>query len=229
MCPKKKEILSAVAQLNRVRYSLRKKDINFFNVHAIVRTFDQNGTHELHKDMVYLLLCKQHIQFDPAKLEPLLKFVGIVDEASGQMKYDEFIDMLNILKPYPILDKIQDVPQEHLHYTSTYAALLEDAKKPFVKNVRQEPSVHPCDRTNVATLLAPNECIRNGLFHNDYLVGRSRDVIRAIFHTSGLYQMTDEEFDAAFTECCRRDEARGGYDMAGLVCVETFKNYLDSK
>lgn len=225
-CPRKKPVLAAIAQLNRVRVCLRKKDIDFDQVQAVVRSFDAAGQLELPKESVYLLLCKQYIQIDPQKLEPLLKFVGIVDEASGLMKYVDFIDMLDIHKPYPILDKLQDVPAEHLHYDSTYASLLADAEKPFIPNPKRCLDVHPCDRNDVAALIAPNECIRNGLYSDDYTCGRSQDVIRAIFQTSGLYRMTDAEFADAWTECVTRDVQRG-YDEPGLVCAETFKNYLD--
>lgn len=51
------------------------------------------------------MLAKQHIVVDPLKLDEFLKFAHILDD-NNALKYKEFIDLLNILCPYPLLDKI---------------------------------------------------------------------------------------------------------------------------
>lgn len=106
---------------------------------------------------------------------------------------------------------------------TTYHALVADSHRPFVKNELPKPFVHECDRTDMATLLNPDVCIRNGLCHEDYLRCRSKSVIRDIFKAAN-YKFGDDKFEAYWLECCR---LQGGSN--GLVSVETFKTFLDNK
>lgn len=64
----------------------------------------QENTGKLPKDALFLMLAKQHIIVDPLKLNAFLKFAHFLEDNSIQ--YDQFIDLLNILRPYPLLDKI---------------------------------------------------------------------------------------------------------------------------
>lgn len=113
---------------------------------------------------------------------------------------------------------------EHLFYETTYeGTLLEDLKKPFQKNFNLKSDIHDCDLTTVQAMLTPGVCIRNGLYQKDYLSGRKKDVIKDIF-TNCDYKFTATEFDKYWKECCQIDK-----HLNGLVCVETFKNYLEQQ
>lgn len=65
----------------------------------------QQNTGKLPKDVLFLMLAKQHIIVDPFKLDAFLKFAHILED-DNSIRYGQFIDLLNILRPYPMLDKI---------------------------------------------------------------------------------------------------------------------------
>lgn len=114
-----------------------------------------------------------------------------------------------------------DLPPENRYYSTTYRDLQADRLKPFVRNYRRTPPAHDCDRTHITN---PNACERNGLWHRDYLSGRTKDVIRDIFASSG-YEIPAEQFERSWSECAKIDQARLGGE---LVCVETFRDYVEN-
>lgn len=62
------------------------------------------------------MLAKQHIIVDPLKLDAFLKFAHILED-DNSIKYVQFINLLNILRPYPLLDKIAGAfeTEQHAH------------------------------------------------------------------------------------------------------------------
>lgn len=54
----------------------------------------------------YLLLTKLCLNTNFKKLEPLLKFIRILDD-NENVCYEGLIRIFNIKEPYPIFDKIQ--------------------------------------------------------------------------------------------------------------------------
>lgn len=92
-----------------------------------------------------------------------------------------------------------------------------------MKNELPKPFVHECDRSDMGALLNPGVCIRNGIWHEDYLRGRSKSVIRDIFKAAN-YKIDDDEFDSYWLECCCLQD-----NSNGLVSVESFKTFLDNK
>lgn len=121
-----------------------------------------------------------------------------------------------------VADHIQEYPKNSKcpHYETTYHTFLDDGKKPFIPNLPKIENPIVCDKTNVATLVAPTLCVRNGLWQKDYLVGRSKNEICQIFKNIEWHLPANEEFDRIWDKCTAQD------GTGDLVCVETFLKYL---
>lgn len=66
----------------------------------------QEGTGVMPSNAAYLLLIKLRLNTNFAKLEPMLRFIGVLDK-NGNVCYEGLIKIFNIKEPYPVFEKIQ--------------------------------------------------------------------------------------------------------------------------
>lgn len=230
---------TCLKHLNTVRKGLSKRFLpNFFyNFYSNLKYYDKEGSGWLLRDIVYDICGTKLIRFDPALIEPLLSMWGAFE--GSKINYKIFVRVINYRVPFPEIPKIPDLPEDCLHFRTTYTEMVKPGQVKDTRRMAGLPSgryfdldfpISPERMCKADRICLPQEsdaksCLNPSVLtllfvsHRDMYQKRDPNVIRSVFEASGE-KFTDESFNAIW------DEAKK-FHSEGWVCYETFRRTLE--
>ncbi|XP_066907880.1 EF-hand domain-containing family member B [Halyomorpha halys] len=235
-----------ISYISALRNKLKKRvpPFPFFELLANFKLLDQGGCSCLPLSMVYNVCNSFGLFFDNEIYEAVLKKLGILQgENTDTVSYSAFCNLLDFTKPFPVLPKIDDIPDEYKCYQTTYQALSKDhmmlkdyqtvpaAGIPTLRTDRNKPQDGECrgetelllDENGVDSCIRPSIFTSYGLHPRDFMELKSKDYMKDLWKRVGV-TIPDELFELMWKEALTRDENNAEKDM---VCIETFRNMLD--
>ncbi|CAH1391603.1 unnamed protein product [Nezara viridula] len=235
-----------ISYISSLRNKLKKRipPFPFFELLANFKILDQKSCGCLPLSMVYNVCNSFGLFFDNKIYEAVLKKLGILHgENTDIVSYRKFCNLLDCTKPFPVLPKIDDIPDELKCYETTYQALSKDHMKlkdyqnistagvPTLRTDREAPQDGECraetelllDENGVDSCIRPSIFTSYGLHPRDFMELKSKDYMKDLWKRVGV-TIPDEVFELMWKEALTREENNAEKNM---VCIETFRNILD--
>lgn len=192
-----------IAYLNTLRNNLKKKKMCFKNLIKFVKNDCLTNLHLISRNELIDSLSRQNIFIDLSKMKQILDKFEITDGSSNQIKYIEFIKLLDVKNPFPKLNL--KVEKTDLSNEETVNCQVIERNQP----VRT-------DRYTVQMLTAPKDYFLQ-LNDIDYDIPRSKDEIMEIFTRSGWISNV-----ATFKKLWNNCQA-----INGKISIKSFKQNIN--
>ncbi|XP_049781242.1 EF-hand domain-containing family member B [Schistocerca cancellata] len=222
----KQEQMDYFGYINKIRFVLKHRDpeFPFQDFYEKLKNCDTQFKNVIPLEELYHACNQYRVPVNQRLLEGLLALTSILSEKK-HVYYRKFFELINTNFALPEVPKICDIPLEQQLYETTYASAAADLKR--IHTAGQEPEKcetdlgDQCSGSTVRSLISPSIYILHGLNCGDMLKPRCKQEIYEMFQKTGT-ALDEEKFDVLWTEACKIDKNE-------KVCVETFKNVLNSK
>ncbi|XP_033304947.1 EF-hand domain-containing family member B isoform X2 [Bombus bifarius] len=222
-CPINNEVVvqqGYLQYINSLRLKLKKHvpEIPFLDIYEDLLSLDKDYTNILSEDKVFSILAKYKIYINKTFLTPILDLLQIRKEEN--VKYEELLNLLNWKYDFPTLPKIEKIPSECQHYSTTYNTTIGNIESIDITNIPAAGiSYVDLDRCTAYSLILPNIFTKHGLIPTDLSRLRNKEEIKNIFETIGI-RFPNNTFDLLW----KKGQEKSYTDN---VSIEIFGSLLD--
>ncbi|XP_050472297.1 EF-hand domain-containing family member B-like isoform X3 [Bombus huntii] len=222
-CPINNEVVvqqGYLQYINSLRLKLKKHvpEIPFLDIYEDLLSLDKDYTNILSEDKVFSILAKYKIYINKTFLTPILDLLQIRKEEN--VKYEELLNLLNWKYDFPTLPKIEKIPSECQHYSTTYNTTIGNIESIDITNIPAAGiSYVDLDRCTAYSLILPNIFTKHGLIPTDLSRLRNKEEIKNIFETIGI-RFPNNIFDLLW----KKGQEKSYTDN---VSIEIFGSLLD--
>ncbi|XP_017080114.1 uncharacterized protein LOC108113919 [Drosophila eugracilis] len=224
------KLAGAISHLNMLRKFLQERDD--LNINQLITAFgkkDKEGNHQLPLTELIQVMRRMSIPVNMEKVRTAIShFKLFVDEGccSEKVKYEDWCELLTIVKTLPIVGSISPTPKVMYNKDTAYRQLCAD----LLKKIPEGPNYRHHHRslikqdiydTRVKDVISPELSTLCGLCPSDFKVLRNKVEIERIFN--GI--ITKKNFESVWQRLM--DEHKDQNDMASVAQFRTKMKKID--